>query len=262
MSDLRSALGEAAAAAFAAEGLSADFGRVTASDRPDLADFQCNGALAAAKAAKANPREIAGRVAERLKADPRLASVEIAGPGFVNLRVSDAALAERAQAVADDPARRRRERGGAAPRGGRLRRAQRRQAHARGPPACVDHRRVAEAAVPLPRRPGLGRRPLRRLGLPDGAADRGRGRRGPGPREPDAGRPRAAVSARRRPGQGRTRVPRPRPPGDGRAAGRSGGLPEFMAALRRGQPHRAPARVRRPGRELRPLEGRIRCRRP
>ncbi|HYE43824.1 MAG TPA: arginine--tRNA ligase, partial [Caulobacteraceae bacterium] len=102
MTDLRAALGEAAAAAFAAEGLSAGYGRVTASDRPDLADFQCNGALAAAKAARANPREIAGRVAERLKDDPRLASIEIAGPGFINFKVADAALSDRANAVAAD----------------------------------------------------------------------------------------------------------------------------------------------------------------
>lgn len=102
MTDLRSALGEAAAAAFEAEGLSPELGRVTVSDRPELADFQCNGALAAAKAAKANPRDIAGRVAERLRGDPRLASAEVAGPGFVNLRVADGALAERAEAIASD----------------------------------------------------------------------------------------------------------------------------------------------------------------
>jgi arginyl-tRNA synthetase len=103
MSDLKTVLGEAAAAAFAAEGVDPAFGRVSVSDRPDLADFQCNGALAAAKAVKANPREIATRVAERLKADPRLASVDVAGPGFINLRVADQALAERAGAVAADP---------------------------------------------------------------------------------------------------------------------------------------------------------------
>ena len=68
MTDLRRALGEAVSAAFAAAGLPPELGRVTASDRPDLADFQCNGALAAAKQAKANPRELAGRVAEALLA--------------------------------------------------------------------------------------------------------------------------------------------------------------------------------------------------
>ena len=79
--------------AFAAEGLGENLGQVSRSDRPDLCQFQCNGALAAAKIAKANPREIAGRIAARLKQDPRFAKVEIAGPGFINLDLSDAALA-------------------------------------------------------------------------------------------------------------------------------------------------------------------------
>ena len=102
MSDLKTRLSAATAEAFEAQGLPGALGRVTVSDRPDLADFQCNGALAAAKQARANPREIAGRIAETLKADPRLASVEIAGPGFVNLRVTDAELSSRAAEIAAD----------------------------------------------------------------------------------------------------------------------------------------------------------------
>lgn len=102
MTDLAGALGAAVAAAFEAQGLDAGFGRVAVSDRPDLADFQCNGALAAAKAAKRNPREIAAAVAERLAGEPLLDSVEIAGPGFINLKVSAAALADRANAIAAD----------------------------------------------------------------------------------------------------------------------------------------------------------------
>ena len=102
MNDLKRSLSEAAAAAFQAAGLPPEFGRVTASDRPDLADFQCNGALAAAKSAKRNPREIAAQVVETLKGDPRLASVEIAGAGFINLRVSDEALSVRAREIAAD----------------------------------------------------------------------------------------------------------------------------------------------------------------
>jgi len=105
MTDLKTSLGEAVAAAFAAEGVDPALARVTASDRPDLADFQSNGALAAAKALKANPRELAARVAERLAGDPRLSAVEVAGPGFINLRVSDTALADRAAEVAADAAR-------------------------------------------------------------------------------------------------------------------------------------------------------------
>ncbi len=103
MSDLKRGLGEAVAAAFADMGLPPDLGRVTASDRPDLADFQCNGALAAAKVARKPPREIAAGVVERLAGRPELQSVEIAGLGFINLRVSAQALSNRANQIAADP---------------------------------------------------------------------------------------------------------------------------------------------------------------
>jgi len=64
-----------------------------------LAQFQCNGALAAAKAAKTNPRAIAEKVAARLRQSPLFEKVEIAGPGFINLRVADNALQVRLQAL-------------------------------------------------------------------------------------------------------------------------------------------------------------------
>jgi arginyl-tRNA synthetase len=102
MSALRIVLGEAVAAAFAAEGVDATTVRVTASDRPDLADFQSNAALSLARAAGANPRDLAGRVAARLGGDPRLAAVDVAGPGFINLKVADGTLAARAAEVAFD----------------------------------------------------------------------------------------------------------------------------------------------------------------
>ncbi|MCF8505837.1 MAG: arginine--tRNA ligase [Caulobacter sp.] len=102
MSDLKRSLGEAVAAAFAAQGLPAELGRVTASDRPDLADFQCNGALPAAKVAGKPPREIAAAVVEALSGHPLLQSVEIAGLGFINLRVSPGALSDRAREIAGD----------------------------------------------------------------------------------------------------------------------------------------------------------------
>jgi arginyl-tRNA synthetase len=102
MNDLASALGEAVGAAFADLGLPTELGRVTASDRPDLADFQSNGALAAAKRAGRNPREIAAAVATALAGDPALESADVAGPGFINLRVAGPALAARANALAAD----------------------------------------------------------------------------------------------------------------------------------------------------------------
>lgn len=102
MTSLAKALSAAAGAAFDAMGLEARFGEVRRSDKPDLADFQCNGAMAAAKAAGRDPREIAGEIAAALKAHPMVLSAEVAGPGFINLRVSDAALSARAAAVRGD----------------------------------------------------------------------------------------------------------------------------------------------------------------
>ena len=92
MTSLAAELSRIAGQAFAAEGFAESFGQVQASDRPDLAPFQCNGALAAAKAAKANPRAIAEKIAARLRAEGIFSKVEIAGPGFLNLDLADEAL--------------------------------------------------------------------------------------------------------------------------------------------------------------------------
>ena len=50
-------------------GYDSQFAVVKTSDRPDLSDFQCNGALALAKSEHKNPREIASQIAEELKKD-------------------------------------------------------------------------------------------------------------------------------------------------------------------------------------------------
>lgn len=102
MKDLAGRLSEAAGAAFVKLGLDAGLGAMRRSDRPDLADFQCNGAMAAAKAAKKNPREIASAVVVELKSSSLVAAAEVAGPGFVNVRLSAAGLAERAEEIARD----------------------------------------------------------------------------------------------------------------------------------------------------------------
>jgi arginyl-tRNA synthetase len=100
--DLAGQLSDAAGAAFAGLGLDAGLGAMRRSDRPDLADFQCNGAMAAAKKLGKNPREIASVIVDALKGNPLVASCEIAGPGFVNIRVSAAGLSRRAEAIAKD----------------------------------------------------------------------------------------------------------------------------------------------------------------
>src|SRR5258705_5672658 len=105
MISLLAELSATAGAAFAAEGLRPEFGQVQLSDRPDLAQFQCNGALAAAKLAKANPRAIAEKIAERLRTSGLFADVSIAGAGFINLKLKDEVLQARLQALAADPRR-------------------------------------------------------------------------------------------------------------------------------------------------------------
>ena len=78
--------------AFTAAGYDASFGRVTVSNRPDLCEYQCNGALAAAKQYKCAPIQIAKAVAEQLeKSDYDLC--EAVMPGFINLKLSGAFLA-------------------------------------------------------------------------------------------------------------------------------------------------------------------------
>lgn len=88
--------------AFEAEGFDASFGAVRVSDRPDLAQFQCNGALAAAKQHKTNPRALGEKVAERLSKDDRFADTGIAGPGFINLTLADSFLERRLDELAAD----------------------------------------------------------------------------------------------------------------------------------------------------------------
>ena len=77
--------------AFADSGYDAFFGRVTVSNRPDLCEYQCNGALSAAKQYKCAPIQIANAVAEQLDAAD-FSMIEAVMPGFINLKLSDAFL--------------------------------------------------------------------------------------------------------------------------------------------------------------------------
>lgn len=97
-------LTETVSAAFAAAGYDPSLGLVTASDRADLCQFQCNGALSGAKLHHKAPRAIAEDVAAILRQDARFALVDIAGPGFINLSLTDDALLARLADMAADPA--------------------------------------------------------------------------------------------------------------------------------------------------------------
>ena len=100
---LISSLGEIFGAAFAELGLDRRFGRVFLSQRPELGDFQCNGALAAARPARRPPSQLAAGIVSLTGDDPRFARVTTAGPGFVNIRLSDSFLAEWVAKMAADP---------------------------------------------------------------------------------------------------------------------------------------------------------------
>jgi arginyl-tRNA synthetase len=78
--------------AFEKAGIDAEPIGVNEATKPEFGDYQFNGAMALAKRLKANPREIAARIAEHLN-DPLIAETEIAGPGFINIRLDDKALA-------------------------------------------------------------------------------------------------------------------------------------------------------------------------
>ncbi len=78
------------------------FAFVKVSDRPDLSDFQCNGALALAKTLHKNPREIADMIAEQLKQDDDIAAVSVDGPGFINISLTNGFIAELAETMAQD----------------------------------------------------------------------------------------------------------------------------------------------------------------
>ena len=77
--------------AFSDAGYDPAFGRVTVSNRPDLCEYQCNGALAAAKQYKCAPIQIAKAVAEKLDARD-FDMVEAVMPGFLNLKLSGSFL--------------------------------------------------------------------------------------------------------------------------------------------------------------------------
>ena len=104
MTDLASALGEACANAFEQLGFERKWGAVRKSDRPELADFQCNGAMGSAKQAGKVPRDVAADVAAAIQSHPAIETVDVAGPGFLNIRVSGAALSKRAEFIRTDAA--------------------------------------------------------------------------------------------------------------------------------------------------------------
>ncbi len=93
MNKLIDRISEQVSQAFAAAGYDASLGRVSVSNRPDLCEYQCNGAMKGAKAYGKAPLQIAADVAELLRENEPFSSVEAVKPGFLNLTLSPGYLA-------------------------------------------------------------------------------------------------------------------------------------------------------------------------
>ena len=94
MKKLLDLISEEVKKAFAEAGYEEELGRVTVSNRPDLCEYQCNGAMAGAKKYHKAPIVIAGEVAEKLKESAVFSEAVSAAPGFLNLKVKEEFLAD------------------------------------------------------------------------------------------------------------------------------------------------------------------------
>lgn len=79
--------------AFVSKGYDEKYGMVSLSNRPDLCQYQCNGAMAAAKAHKTAPINIANEVLEILSSNPMFSKIEAVMPGFINITLSNEYIA-------------------------------------------------------------------------------------------------------------------------------------------------------------------------
>jgi len=89
--------------AFTACGYDEKYVKVTVSNRPDLCEYQCNGAMAAAKAYKKKPIDIADEVVEKAKESAMFSEINAVMPGFINLRIAPEYLAGYMNRMAEDP---------------------------------------------------------------------------------------------------------------------------------------------------------------
>ena len=100
---LHQTVSNVATAAFLQAGLDNDAILLQPAGKPEFGDYQINGVMGAAKRRKANPRDLAIQVAEALKANTEVvATAEVAGPGFINLRLNQAFLNQHLQAALAD----------------------------------------------------------------------------------------------------------------------------------------------------------------
>lgn len=102
MKKLMEIMAEELSSAFEKAGYNPEYGKVTVSNRPDLCEFQCNGAMAGAKAYKKAPFMIADDVVAYLKDSSVFSKAEVVKPGFINLNVKGDFLGEYIRKMAED----------------------------------------------------------------------------------------------------------------------------------------------------------------
>ena len=102
MKKLLDLLSEELQTAFQKAGYDEKYGRVTISNRPDLCEFQCNGAMSAVKEYKKAPIMIANDVAAALEGNQVFSEVNAVNPGFLNLKLSESYLSEYMQKMNED----------------------------------------------------------------------------------------------------------------------------------------------------------------
>lgn len=102
MKKLMEQMADELSAAFEKAGYDPSYGKVTVSNRPDLCEFQCNGAMAGAKAYKKAPFMIADDVVANLGNSPVFSMAEVVKPGFINLKVKEEFLADYLEQMAVD----------------------------------------------------------------------------------------------------------------------------------------------------------------
>ncbi len=100
--NLHQTVAREAEAAFEAAGIAGNPVVLQPAKNADFGDFQINGVMGAAKKTKQNPRELAQKVADALAGNAVIASAEVAGPGFINLRLNADFLAKNVAAALSD----------------------------------------------------------------------------------------------------------------------------------------------------------------
>ena len=102
MKKLMELMAQELSAAFEKAGYDPAYGKVSVSNRPDPCEFQCNGAMAGAKAYKKAPFMIADDVVAALGSDTMFSKAEVVKPGFINLNVKGEILADYLKDMAAD----------------------------------------------------------------------------------------------------------------------------------------------------------------